>query len=79
MKRSKQRAGRKNRITLTMHKRGFIHIVCSDEDIRVYLVNPDSRVDRVYRWSSTKVGREYVENELGDWQISDKDNLPVWH
>jgi hypothetical protein len=67
------------RITFTIDERGFIHRVCADEAIAVYIVDPHAMHDHVYRWSSTRVGPEHVDEELGDWPVGDKDHVPVWN
>jgi hypothetical protein len=67
------------RITITMDGRGFIHRICADEDVEVYIVCPDVPSDRVYRWSSLKVGPEQVDEEIGGWPVGDRDQKPVRH
>jgi hypothetical protein len=42
-------------------------------------VDPHARRDRVYRWSSMKVGRKHVNEEIEGWPIGDKDHLPTVH
>ena len=63
------------RITFTIDERGFIHRICADEPIEVYIVDPHAPRDRVYRWSSTKIGRKHVNNEIDGWPIGDKDYM----
>jgi hypothetical protein len=58
------------RFTFTLDKRGFIHRICADEAVEVYIVDPRARRDRVYRWSSTKVGREHIDEEIAGWPAS---------
>ena len=65
------------RITFTMDERGFIHRICADEEIKVYIVDPHAMHDRVYRWSSTRVGPEHVDEELEDWPVGDRTYLPL--
>jgi hypothetical protein len=35
--------------------------------------------DRVYRWSSLRVGRADVDEEIGGWPMGDMDHLPRRH
>jgi hypothetical protein len=67
------------RITFAMDKRGFIHRTCADEAVEVYIVDPRAWRDRVYRWSSTKVGREHVDEEIAGWPIGDWHHPPTVH
>jgi hypothetical protein len=67
------------RITFSLDERGRIRRICADEEVEVYIVDPRARRDRVYRWSSTKVGREHVNEENAGWPIGDKDHLPTVH
>jgi hypothetical protein len=36
-----------NRITFTLDERGFIHRICANEEVEVYIVDPRRRRDRV--------------------------------
>jgi len=65
--------------TFTIDERGFIQRVCADKEIQVHIVDPRAMHDRVYRWSSTRVGADHVDEELGDWPVGDKDDVPVWN
>ena len=67
----------RKRITVTMDERGFIHRICADEDVEVYLVCPPRPRDRVYLWSSTRVGEEHVDEEIDGWSVGDKDHMPT--
>jgi hypothetical protein len=67
------------RITFTLDERRFIQRICADEAVEVYIVDPRAERDRVYRWSSTKVGRKHVDEEIEGWPIGDKDYLPTVH
>lgn len=64
------------RITFTVDERGFIHRICADEEIEVYIVDPSTLRDRVYRWSSTHVGPEHVDEEIEGWPVGDKEQVP---
>ena len=37
----------RKRITFTIDERGFIHRICADEEVEVYIVCPDVPHDRV--------------------------------
>jgi len=37
------------RVTFTIDECGFIHRICADEPIEVYIVDPHAPRDRVYR------------------------------
>lgn len=67
------------RISFTMDERGLIHRICADEEFDVYIVCPSTPQDGVYRWSSTLVGREYVDGEIEGWPVGDQDHLPSRH
>jgi hypothetical protein len=67
------------RITFTMDERGFIHRICADEDVEVYIVCPDTPQDRAYRWSSLQVGPEHVDEEIDGRPVGDRDKLPARH
>jgi hypothetical protein len=67
------------RITFTLDERGLIHRICADEEVEVYIVSPDVPRDRVYRWSSLRVGPEHVDEEIDGWPIGDRDQLPAQH
>jgi hypothetical protein len=67
------------RITLTMDERGFIHRICADEEIEVYIADPHALHDRVYRWSSTRIGADHVDEEPGDWPVGDKHHVAMWN
>jgi hypothetical protein len=66
------------RITFSLDER-FIRRICADEAVGVYIVDPRAKHDRVYRWSSTKVGRKHVNDEIEGWPIGDKNYLPTVH
>lgn len=53
------------RITLTFDERGFIQRICADEAAEVYIVSPHVPHERVYRWSSTLVGKQQVGEDTG--------------
>ena len=57
------------RITLTFDARGFIQRICADEAAEVYIVSPHVPHDRVYRWSSTLVGKQQVDEDIQDWPV----------
>ena len=48
------------RITFTTDERGLIHRICADEEIEVYVVDPNAPRDRVHQWSSLLVGSAHV-------------------
>jgi hypothetical protein len=68
-----------NRITFTMDKRGLIERICADAEVEVYIVSPHTPRDRVYRWSSVRVGSEAVREGIEGWPVGDKDHLPPLH
>jgi hypothetical protein len=65
------------RITFGLDERGRIRRICADEEVDVYIVDPRAKHDRVYRWSSTKVGRKHVNEEIEGWPVGDKNYLPA--
>ncbi|NGM24156.1 hypothetical protein G3576_29465 [Roseomonas stagni] len=65
------------RITFTMDERGLIHRICADEEVEVYIVGPHVPKDRVYRWSSLRVGPAQVDEEIGGWPIGDRHYMPA--
>ncbi len=67
------------RIIFTMDERGFMHRICADEDVEVYIVCPSIPRDRVYRWSSLLVGREHVDEEIKGWPVGHQGHLPARH
>ncbi len=67
------------RITFTMDDRGFIHRICADEEVEVYIVCSNVPRDRVYRWSSLKVGSQQVDEEIDGWPVGDQDRQPERH
>jgi hypothetical protein len=67
------------RITLTMNDRGLIERICADEEVEVYIVCPNVPRDRVYRWSSLRVGPEQVDEEIEGWPVGDRDHMPACH
>lgn len=60
------------RITFTMDDRGLIHRICADDEVEVYIVSPSVPRDRVYRWSSLRVGPVQVDEEIDGWAVGDK-------
>lgn len=64
-------------ITFTMDDRGLIHRICADEEVEVYVVSPHVPKDRVYRWSSLRVGPDRVDAEIDGWPVGDRDRLPA--
>jgi hypothetical protein len=67
------------RITFTFDERRLIRSICADEEVEVYFVSPHVPRDRVYRWSSLRVGPEHVNEEIEGWPVGDKDALPTRH
>ncbi len=67
------------RITFTMDDRGLIHCICADEEVEVYIVSPSVPKDRVYRWSSLRVGPEKVNEEIDGWPVGFREHLPGVH
>ena len=65
-----------NRVTFTLDERGLITRICADEPVEVYIVCPHVPHDRVYRWSSLRVGREAVAEQIDGWPVGDRDHLP---
>jgi hypothetical protein len=68
-----------DRITFTLDECGRIVRICADQEVEVYIVCPDVPRDRVYRWSSTQVGPEHVEEEIGGWPIGNRELMPRCH
>ena len=64
------------RITFTIDSHGIIERICADEEVEVYIVSPHAPRDRVYRWSSLRVGPAQVDDEIADWPIGDRGHLP---
>lgn len=60
-----------NRITFSLDKNGHLIRICADEDVEIFIVSPHVLDDRVYRWSSLRVGTEHVDKEIGGWPIGD--------
>jgi hypothetical protein len=67
------------RIIFGLDERGRIRRICADEAVEVYIVDLRAGQDRVYRWSSTKVGRRHVDEEIEGWPVGDKNRLPTVH
>jgi hypothetical protein len=67
------------RITFTMDERGLIRRICADEEVEVYIVSPHVPRDRVYRWSSLRVGPEQLDEEIDGWPVGDRHHLPRMH
>lgn len=65
-----------NRITFTMKVDGQIVRICSDEPVEIYIIQPSTPHDRVYKWSSLDAGPGVVDEEIGGWPIGDKDHWP---
>ncbi|MFT8247278.1 hypothetical protein [Roseomonas sp. BN140053] len=68
-----------NRITFTVDETGNLVRICADEEVEVFIVDPNVPRDRVYQWSSLRVGRDAVEEELGGWPVGDKNHVTVRH
>jgi hypothetical protein len=64
-------------ITFTMDERGLIHCICMDEEVEVYIVCPSVPKDRVYRWSSLRVGLEQVDAEIDGSPVGNMDHRPA--
>lgn len=67
------------RITFTMDERSFIQRICADEEVEVFIVDPNTLRDRVYRWSALQVGREHVDQEIKGWPVGHRGHLPARH
>ena len=68
-----------NRITITLDENGHVVGIRADEHVEVFIVFPSVPRDRVYRWSSLRVGREGVDEEIRGWPVGDKDHWPGLH
>jgi hypothetical protein len=68
-----------DRIAITLDENGNVVGIRADAEVEVYLVSPSVPRDRVYRWSSLRVGRDDVDEEIGGWPIGDKDHWPWQH
>ena len=68
-----------NRITFTMNEQGGIVRICADEDVEVFLICPHVPRDRVYQWSSLKVGKHHVDDEIDKWPVMNREIWPVTH
>jgi hypothetical protein len=66
-----------NRITFTVDENGHLVRVCADREVEVYIVDPNILHDRVYKWSSLKVGT--VEEEIGGWPVGHRNYVPAQH
>jgi hypothetical protein len=67
------------RITFTFDERGCIQRICADEEVEVYIVSPHVPCDRVYRWRSTLVGKQHVDEQIRGWPVGEEDRLPAVH
>lgn len=54
------------RVTITMDDRGGILGIRSDEDTEILIVDPHAMRDKVYRWTSTNVGPDRVDERLDE-------------
>lgn len=52
------------RLTFARDELGFIRSIRSDEEVEIYIVSPYAGIERVYRWSSTLVGQQHVDEQL---------------
>ncbi|MFT8245550.1 hypothetical protein [Roseomonas sp. BN140053] len=68
-----------NRITFTVDENGHFVRICADEEVDAFIVDPNVPRDRVYQWSSLRVRRDAVEQEIGGWPISDRYSQPFSH
>ena len=68
-----------NRIAITLDENGHVVRIHAGAEVELYLVSPSVPRDRVYRWSSLRVGRKGVDDEIADWPIGDKDRWPWLH
>ena len=68
-----------DRVTITLDENGHVVRICADAAVEVYLVSPHVPRDRVYRWSSLRVGRADVDDEIDGWPVGDKDHWPWVH
>jgi hypothetical protein len=68
-----------NRITFTLDENGHLVRICADQEVEVYIVQPSTPRDRVYRWSSLAAGKAAVEEEIDDWPVGDRDHFPAQH
>lgn len=60
-----------NRITVTLDEHGIPIRFCADQEVEIFLVHPNVPDDRVYQWSSLRVGEEHVDKEINGWPIGD--------
>lgn len=67
----------KTRITFTVDERGFIRRICADEAVDIYIIDPRTPHDRVYRWSCLEGGSAAVNAETAEWPVEDIDHLPA--
>jgi hypothetical protein len=65
------------RITFTMDERSLIHRICADEEVEVYIACSSTPSDRVYWWSSLRVGPEHVDEEIEGWPVGDEAHPPA--
>lgn len=56
-----------NRITLTIDEHGSIVRICADAEVEIYFVEPSRPEERVYRYGSTQVGPEHVDEQIDGW------------
>ena len=68
-----------DRIALVLDENGHFVRICADREVEVYIVSPSTPLDRVYRWSSLKVGRDNVDDEIAGWPVGDRDHWPRRH
>jgi hypothetical protein len=64
---------------LALDKNGHLVRVRADEEVEVYIVGPNCSRDRVYRWSTLRVGHDHVDEDVVGWPIGDMLVMPARH
>lgn len=53
-----------NRIAIYLNQDGEIQQISSDTPVEIFFVDPDIPIDRVYRYESTIIGPEFVQEQI---------------
>jgi hypothetical protein len=63
-----------NRLVIRLTPDGNIDRICSDEKIEVLFVDAGATNDRVYLFSSVKIGWQHVQREIDGHQVGHIDD-----
>lgn len=70
-------AAPRNRIAFVLDQKGFIRAIAADEDIDFFIVTPELEDDHVYLWTSTRVGKPFVDELIEGWPVNTQYNMPM--